>query len=394
MRRDGVTIHARDGQVVDRPVTLTEVSDAEVGKGNYRHFMEKEIHEQPEVIGDTLGYYYNPIRRRIVLPPLPFRIAGVPRITIIAAGTSFYAGMLAKYWLERIGRLSVEVDIASEFRYRQPEMSPGGVSLFISQSGETLDTLEALRYARSQGQIIVSLVNVPDSSMAREADLCLRTYAGPEIGVASTKAFTTQLTVLACLTLHLAREHGKLSTDEMARYAEQLIRLPALAAETLELADDMRAIAEEIAPCRDVLYLGRGASYPIAMEGALKLKEISYIHAEGYAAGEMKHGPIALITDGVPVIVIAPSDELFHKTAANLQEVLARGGRAIVLTDTEGAAKLKGTKARVFTVPKAEPLVAPILFTIPIQLMAYYVAVARGNDVDQPRNLAKSVTVE
>ena len=394
VRRDGVTVHARGGRVVERPVTLAEASDAEVGKGNYRHFMEKEIHEQPEVIGDTLGYYYNPIRRRIVLPPLPFRIAGVPRITIIAAGTSFYAGMLAKYWLERIGRLSVEVDIASEFRYRQPEMSPGGVALFISQSGETLDTLEALRYARSQGQIIVSLVNVPDSSMAREADLCLRTYAGPEIGVASTKAFTTQLAVLACLTLHLAREHGKLSTEDMVRYAEQLIRLPALAAETLELADDMRAIAEEIAPCRDVLYLGRGASYPIAMEGALKLKEISYIHAEGYAAGEMKHGPIALITDGVPVIVIAPSDELFHKTASNLQEVLARGGRAIVLTDTEGATKLNGTKARVFIVPKAEPLVAPILFTIPIQLMAYYVAVARGNDVDQPRNLAKSVTVE
>ena len=394
VRRDGITVHARDGRVVERPVTLAEVSDAAVGKGNYRHFMEKEIHEQPEVIGATLGYYYNPIRRRIVLPPLPFRISGVPRITIVAAGTSFYAGMLAKYWLERIARLSVEVDIASEFRYRQPEMSPGGVALFISQSGETLDTLEALRYARSKGQVIVSLVNVPDSSMAREADLCLRTYAGPEIGVASTKAFTTQLAVLACLTLHLAREHGKLDADEMARYAEQLIHLPALAAETLELADDMRAIAEEIAPCRDVLYLGRGASYPIAMEGALKLKEISYIHAEGYAAGEMKHGPIALITDGVPVIVIAPSDELFQKTVSNLQEVLARGGRAIVLTDTEGAEKLKGTKARIFTVPKAEPLVAPILFTIPIQLMAYYVAVARGNDVDQPRNLAKSVTVE
>ena len=230
--------------------------------------------------------------------------------------------------------------------------------------------------------------------MAREADLCLRTYAGPEIGVASTKAFTTQLAVLACLTLHLAREFGKLDGTAMARYADQLIRLPALAAETLRLADSMRAIAEEIAPARDVLYLGRGASYPIAMEGALKLKEISYIHAEGYAAGEMKHGPIALITDGVPVIVIAPSDELFQKTVSNLQEVLARGGRAIVLTDTEGAAKLKGTKARVFTVPTAEPLVAPILFTIPIQLMAYYVAVARGNDVDQPRNLAKSVTVE
>ncbi len=394
VRRDGVTIRNREGALVERAVTQAEATDAEVGKGNYRHFMEKEIHEQPEVIGATLGYYYNPIRRRIVLPPLPFRIAGVSRITIIAAGTSFYAGMLAKYWLERIARLSVEVDIASEFRYRQPEMSAGGVALFISQSGETLDTLEALRYARSKGQIIVSLVNVPDSSMAREADLCLRTYAGPEIGVASTKAFTTQLAVLACLTLHLAREHGKLDAEEMARYAEQLIHLPALCAETLQLADAMKAIAEEIAPCRDVLYLGRGASYPIAMEGALKLKEISYIHAEGYAAGEMKHGPIALITDGVPVIVIAPSDELFHKTVSNLQEVLARGGRAIVLTDTEGAAKLKGIKARIFTVPKAEPLVAPILFTIPIQLMAYYVAVARGNDVDQPRNLAKSVTVE
>ena len=394
VRRDGVTVHARDGRIVERPVRTTEVTDEEVGKGNYRHFMEKEIHEQPEAIGDTLGYYYNPIRRRIVLPPLPFDIAKVPRITIIAAGTSFYAAMLAKYWLERIGRLSVEVDIASEFRYRQPEMSPGGVSLFISQSGETLDTMEALRYARSKGQIIVSLVNVPDSSMAREADLCLRTYAGPEIGVASTKAFTTQLTVLACLTLHLARELGKLDSEAMAVYAEQLMRLPALVSETLQLAPAMQAIAEEIASARDVLYLGRGSSYPIAMEGALKLKEISYIHAEGYAAGEMKHGPIALITDGVPVIVIAPSDELFQKTASNLQEVLARGGRAIVLTDSAGAEKLNGTKARIFTVPRAEPLVAPILFTIPVQLLAYYVAVAKGNDVDQPRNLAKSVTVE
>jgi len=394
VRREGVTIRDRKGAVVERRETLTEVSGDVVGKGNHRHYMEKEIHEQPEVIGDTLGYYYNPVRRRIVLPPLPFDITKVPRITIIAAGTSFYSGLLAKYWLERIGRLSVEVDIASEFRYRQPEMPVGGVALFISQSGETLDTLEALRYAKSQGQTIVSLVNVPDSSMAREADLCLRTYAGPEIGVASTKAFTTQLAVLACLTLHLAREHGKLSSEQMAIYADQLIRLPALAAETLGLADAMQALAQEIAPARDVLYLGRGASYPIAMEGALKLKEISYIHAEGYAAGEMKHGPIALIADGVPVIVIAPSDELFAKTVSNLQEVLARGGRAIVLTDTEGAEKLKGTKAHVFTVPKAEPLVAPILFTLPIQLMAYYVAVAKGNDVDQPRNLAKSVTVE
>ncbi len=394
VRRDGVTVHDRTGKVVDRPAKITEVTDEEVGKGNHAHFMEKEIHEQPEVIGDTLGYYYNPVRHRVVLPPLPFRIAEVPRITIIAAGTSFYSAMLAKYWLERIARLSVEVDIASEFRYRQPEMPKGGVAMFISQSGETLDTLEALRYARSKNQTIVSLVNVPDSSMAREADLCLRTYAGPEIGVASTKAFTTQLSVLACLTLHLAREYGKLDGEQMAIYAEQLIRLPALVSETLQLAEPMRAIAAEVAKARDVLYLGRGASYPIAMEGALKLKEISYIHAEGYAAGEMKHGPIALITDGVPVIVIAPSDELFQKTASNLQEVLARGGRAIVLTDSTGAEKLSGSKAHVFTVPRAEPLVAPILFTIPVQLLAYYVAVAKGNDVDQPRNLAKSVTVE
>ncbi len=394
VRRDGITVHDRSGKVVDRPAKITEVTDEEVGKGNYAHFMEKEIHEQPEVIGDTLGYYYNPVRHRVVLPPLPFRIADVPRITIIAAGTSFYSAMLAKYWLERIARLSVEVDIASEFRYRQPEMPKGGVAMFISQSGETLDTLEALRYARSKNQTIVSLVNVPDSSMAREADLCLRTYAGPEIGVASTKAFTTQLSVLACLTLHLARDYGKLDGEQMAIYAEQLIRLPALVSETLQLAEPMRAIAAEVAKARDVLYLGRGASYPIAMEGALKLKEISYIHAEGYAAGEMKHGPIALITDGVPVIVIAPSDELFQKTASNLQEVLARGGRAIVLTDSTGAEKLGGTKAHVFTVPRAEPLVAPILFTIPVQLLAYYVAVAKGNDVDQPRNLAKSVTVE
>ena len=394
VRRDGVTVRDRSGRIVDRPVKESEVTDEEVGKGNHAHFMEKEIHEQAEVIGDTLGYYYNPVRRRIVLPPLPFRVAEVPRITIIAAGTSYYSAMLAKYWLERIGRLSVEVDIASEFRYRQPEMPKGGVAMFISQSGETLDTLEALRYARSKNQIIVSVVNVPDSSMAREADLCLRTYAGPEIGVASTKAFTTQLAVLACLTLHLAREHGKLDAEQMAVYAEQLIRLPALVSETLQLAEPMREIANEVAKARDVLYLGRGASYPIAMEGALKLKEISYIHAEGYAAGEMKHGPIALITDGVPVIVIAPSDELFQKTISNLQEVLARGGRAIVLTDSSGAEKLNGTKAKIFTVPRAEPLVAPILFTIPVQLLAYYVAVAKGNDVDQPRNLAKSVTVE
>jgi glucosamine--fructose-6-phosphate aminotransferase (isomerizing) len=312
----------------------------------------------------------------------------------VAAGTSYYAGLTAKYWLERIARLPVEVDTASEFRYRAPDMPEGGAALLISQSGESLDTLMALRYAKSQGQRIVSLVNVPDSTMAREADAVLRTYAGPEIGVASTKAFTTQLTVLACLTLAIARARGKLGSAEMDRLAQALMHLPSLVSRVLETHGEIERIAEEVAEARDVLYLGRGINFPIALEGALKLKEISYIHAEGYAAGEMKHGPIALISEDVPVIVIAPSDDLFAKTASNIQEVKARGGKPIVLTDAEGAAALDPAGMRIVTLPKAHPLVAPILYAVPVQLLAYYVAVAKGTDVDQPRNLAKSVTVE
>jgi glucosamine--fructose-6-phosphate aminotransferase (isomerizing) len=392
--RGGADIRDRGGRPVERPIRETEVSGALVGKGNYRHFMEKEIYEQPEVIGDTLQYYYNPARRRITLPDFPFALADIPRATVVAAGTSFYAGMMAKFWLERVARLPTEVDIASEFRYRQPELPEGGLALFISQSGETLDTLEALRYARSQRQRVAALINVPESTMAREADVVLRTYAGPEIGVASTKAFTTQLSVLACLTLAVGRARKKIDAATLERIADQLVHLPALTQAALDASAKIKPIAEELAECRDVLYLGRGASFPIALEGALKLKEISYIHAEGYAAGEMKHGPIALIAEGVPVIVVAPSDELFAKTASNIQEVRARGGRAIVLTDQEGAARLDTKGLELVVLPKADPLVAPILFTIPVQLLAYHAAVAKGTDVDRPRNLAKSVTVE
>ncbi|MBI1777070.1 MAG: glutamine--fructose-6-phosphate transaminase (isomerizing) [Proteobacteria bacterium] len=390
----GADIRDAGGAKVKRPIKQAEVSGDLIGKGNHRHFMAKEIFEQPEVIGYTLGYFHNPVRNRITLPPMPFDLATVPRITAVAAGTSYYAALTAKYWLERIARLPVEVDTSSEFRYRAPDMPEGGAALMISQSGESLDTLMALRYAKSQRQHIVSLVNVPESTMAREADAVLRTYAGPEIGVASTKAFTTQLTVLACLTLAIARARGKLDGEEMDRLGRQLMHLPSLVSQVLERAREIERIAEEVAEARDVLYLGRGINYPIALEGALKLKEISYIHAEGYAAGEMKHGPIALISEDVPVIVIAPSDDLFAKTASNIQEVLARGGKVIVLTDAEGAKALEPKRMRIVKLPKVEPLVAPILYAVPVQLLAYYAAVAKGTDVDQPRNLAKSVTVE
>jgi glucosamine--fructose-6-phosphate aminotransferase (isomerizing) len=324
---------------------------------------------------------------------LPFSLADTERVTIIACGTSYYAGMVAKYWIEQLARVSVEVDIASEFRYRAPSMPKGGLALFISQSGETADTLAALRYCQSQGQHIISLVNVPESTMARESEVALQTVAGPEIGVASTKAFTTQLTALACLSLVLARARGAIDHATEERLSKALVEVPARVADVLAHDERLREIAEDIMDARDVLYLGRGTSYPIAMEGALKLKEISYIHAEGYAAGEMKHGPIALIDETVPVIVIAPSDELYDKTASNVQEVVARGGRVIFLSDKKGVARL-GVRAVSLVLPEVDSFVAPILYAVPVQLLAYHVAVAKGTDVDQPRNLAKSVTVE
>ncbi|NQV55821.1 MAG: glutamine--fructose-6-phosphate transaminase (isomerizing) [Rhodospirillales bacterium] len=389
-----VTIRGADGAVVERPIVATSHSAEQAGKAGYPHFMLKEIFEQPQVIGDTLHSFLNPADQTLTLPDLNMDPATISKITLSACGTAFYAGLTAKYWLERMTNLSVEVDIASEFRYREPTMPAGGLAIFISQSGETADTWAALRHARRQGQRILSIVNVPESSIARESDIVLPTYAGPEIGVASTKAFTTQLTVLAVFTVQLAVALGTITHNDEARLAKALTEIPARAAEVLNHDERLRELAAEIATARDVLYLGRGTSYPIALEGALKLKEISYIHAEGYAAGELKHGPIALIDDGVPVIVIAPTDDLFDKTASNMQEVIARGGRVIFFSDEEGARKLGSLAAATIALPQVDPFVAPILYAIPVQLLAYHTAVIKGTDVDQPRNLAKSVTVE
>ena len=394
LRHDGATVFDAAGREAAREIRESAVTDAMMGKGNYRHFMLKEIYEQPTVVGDTLNVFFNPAARKITLPDLPFDLAEISEATVIACGTSFYAGMTAQYWLERFARIPVSADIASEFRYREAPMRPGGLALFISQSGETADTLAALRYARAQGQHIVSIVNVPESTIARESDVVLLTHAGPEIGVASTKAFTTQLTVLACFAIAAAAARGTIDADEEARLSAALTEVPARAAEVLNHDDRLRDLAVEVSEAVDVLYLGRGIGFPIALEGALKLKEISYIHAEGYAAGEMKHGPIALIDETVPIIVIAPSDELFDKTASNMQEVVARGGRVIFLSDADGIAKLGDMAVATIELPRVNPVVAPILYAIPVQLLAYHVAVLKGTDVDQPRNLAKSVTVE
>jgi glutamine---fructose-6-phosphate transaminase (isomerizing) len=393
--RDGAAIFNRANEAVNRPVVTSGASAAAVEKGNYRHFMQKEIFEQPIVVAQTLSSYIRPFEQKVALPDIDWSFADVPRVTIVACGTSFYAGMVAKYWLEQFARVPVELDIASEFRYREPVLEPGGLALFISQSGETADTLAALRHARSEGQRIAVVVNVPTSSMAREADLLLPTHAGPEVGVASTKAFTCQLAVLAALAAKVARDKGRMSEAEEREIVAHLSEAPAAMNAALNHDDDIAALAPIIARARDVLYLGRGPDYPMAMEGALKLKEISYIHAEGYAAGEMKHGPIALIDDNVPVIVLAPSGPLFEKTVSNMQEVQARGGRVILISDAEGLAAATDERlVATIEMPKVHPLIAPLVYAIPVQLLAYHVAVAKGTDVDQPRNLAKSVTVE
>jgi glucosamine--fructose-6-phosphate aminotransferase (isomerizing) len=392
--RKSATFFDADGKAVEREVKLTRLTGAAIGKGNFRHFMEKELHEHPAVIGDTLHRMVNPASRAVMLPDLPFDFAKITRITISACGSAFYAGMVGRWWFEAMARIPTDGDVASEFRYRAPPMEPGGLGLLVSQSGETADTLAALRYMREQGQKVLSILNVPESSMARESDAVLETVAGPEIGVASTKAFTAQLSVLACLALAAGRARGAITAAQEAAMTAALLEVPSRAAEVLERDEAIQRIAARVATARDVLYLGRGNCFPIAMEGALKLKEISYIHAEGYAAGEMKHGPIALIDENVPVIAIAPSGPLFEKTASNLQEAAARGGKIIVLSDAAGVAKLKGIATDTVTLPTVDPFVAPILYAIPVQLLAYHVAVLKGTDVDQPRNLAKSVTVE
>jgi glucosamine--fructose-6-phosphate aminotransferase (isomerizing) len=392
--RHGARFFDLAGNEVKREIKLTRLTGSAIGKGNFRHFMEKELHEHPAVIGDTLRRMVDPATRAVVLPPLPFDFATLPRITISACGSAFYAGLVGRCWLEAVARIQTDADVASEFRYRAPPLVRGGLGILVSQSGETADTMAALRYMREQGQHVLSIVNVPESSLARAADAVLETVAGPEMSVASTKAFTVQLAVLACLAIAAARARQSISCDQEAAMTAALLEVPSRAAEVLDRHDEIKALAQRIALARDVLYLGRGNCFPIALEGALKLKEISYIHAEGYAAGEMKHGPIALIDKDVPVIAIVPSGPLFEKTASNLQEAAARGGQVVVLSDAAGAAKLRGIAAETIVMPPIDPFVAPILYAIPVQLLAYHVAVLKGTDVDQPRNLAKSVTVE
>ncbi|KAB2857192.1 MAG: glutamine--fructose-6-phosphate transaminase (isomerizing), partial [Sphingopyxis terrae] len=392
--KDGAQIHDADNNPVTREITTSGVTAAAVEKGNYRHFMQKEIFEQPTVVAQTLSSYIRPLEQTVALPQMDFDLSAIDRITIVACGTSYYAGMVAKYWFETFARVPVDIDVASEFRYRDPVLQPGGLALFISQSGETADTLAALRHCKANGQTIAVVVNVPTSSMAREADLLLPTHAGPEIGVASTKAFTCQLAVLAALAAHLALKKGKLSEADEREIVKHLIEAPAALNAALAHDEEIAAMAHLIAPARDVLYLGRGPDYPLALEGALKLKEISYIHAEGYASGEMKHGPIALIDEAVPVIVLAPSGPLFEKTVSNMQEVMARGGKVVLISDAEGLAEACDGCMATIEMPKVHPLIAPLVYAVPVQLLAYHVAVAKGTDVDQPRNLAKSVTVE
>ncbi len=393
LTRKGIAIRDRDGKAVERPITRSQANALVIDRGNYRHFMAKEIHEQPEVIGHTLAAYLDLATGRVDIPALPFDLATLQRLSISACGTAFYAGLVAKYWFERWAKLPVDVDIASEFRYRETALPPGGAALFISQSGETADTLASLRYCRAHGQHVVSVVNVRESTIARESDAILPTLAGPEIGVASTKAFTCQLAVLACLAVAAGKARGVIGPELETELVQSLAEVPRHMASVLRDERPYETLAHNLAKARDVLYLGRGLSYPVALEGALKLKEISYIHAEGYAAGELKHGPIALIDENMPVIVIAPRDDLFDKTVSNMQEVAARGGKLILVSDADPAS----TGCAVTThlaVPPVHRFATPLVYALPVQLIAYHTATFMGTDVDQPRNLAKSVTVE
>jgi glucosamine--fructose-6-phosphate aminotransferase (isomerizing) len=394
LKPDSATIYDAQDRPANREILTTSVSASLVDKGSHRHFMAKEIFEQPEVIGNTLNTVINAVTQSVSLPKMPFNFASLPKTTMIACGTASYATLVAKYWFESIAKMPVEIDVASEFRYREAPLPQGGLALFVSQSGETADTLAALRYCKEKAQHIASVVNVQGSSIARESEVVFPTHAGPEIGVASTKAFTCQLTVLAALAIAAGRARNTISRDAEIRLTRTLMEVPRHIVTLLQQDPIYLALAQELAKARDVLYLGRGLSYPIALEGALKLKEISYIHAEGYAAGEMKHGPIALIDENVPVVVIAPYDSLFDKTVSNMQEVMARKGKVILVSDKRGH-ELAGNKvwARI-EVPEVDPFITPLLYSVPIQLLAYHTAVVKGTDVDQPRNLAKSVTVE
>lgn len=392
---DKIQVYNDQNEPVERLISYSAYTGALIGKGNYRHFMLKEIHEQPTVFANTLQSLLNKDTNTLELPEMLYSYTNAPRVTIVACGTSYYAGLVAKYWIEQTARLCVEIDIASEFRYRQPPLPVDGIAIFISQSGETADTLAALKYAKAQGQCCVAVVNVVESSIAREADIVMQTFAGPEIGVASTKAFTVQLMVLAAFAIGMARARNFITVEEENRLVHALIEIPAHMAELLTRSKEFEQIAHELFKAQDILYIGRSAVFPIAMEGALKLKELSYIHAEGYPAGELKHGPIALIDENVPIIALAPTDPTFEKTISNVHEVMARNGHVILMTDIDGKTAFGNKEgATIITLPKVHPFVSPILYSIPVQLLAYYTAVLKGTDVDQPRNLAKSVTVE
>ncbi|HEX7792686.1 MAG TPA: glutamine--fructose-6-phosphate transaminase (isomerizing) [Afipia sp.] len=395
LSRNEATVYDDKNAVVEREIVRHNTASSVVDKANYRHFMAKEIHEQPEVIGHTLAHYVDMATEKVAIPvKLPFDFKDIQRVSITACGTASYAGFVAKYWFERLARLPVELDVASEFRYREAPLRKGDLAIFISQSGETADTLAALRYAKSQGLHTVSIVNVPTSTIARESETALPTLAGPEIGVASTKAFTCQLAALAALAIAAGRARGELSESDETKLVHGLIEVPRLMTEALSLEPQIEKLARDIAKSQDVLYLGRGTNYPLALEGALKLKEISYIHAEGYAAGELKHGPIALIDETMPVVVIAPHDRVFEKTVSNMQEVAARGGKIILMTDAQGAREATVESLVTIILPDMPATVTPLVYAIPVQLLAYHTAVVMGTDVDQPRNLAKSVTVE
>ncbi|MGD9769638.1 MAG: glutamine--fructose-6-phosphate transaminase (isomerizing) [Pseudolabrys sp.] len=419
LTHDSVAVRDADGKAVERPVIKTAASAALIDKGNHKHFMAKEIHEQPEVVGHTLAHYIDMAEEKIDLPhALPFDFKNLERVSLSACGTAYYAGLVGKYWFERFARLPVEIDVASEFRYRDVPLDPGNLAVFVSQSGETADTLASLRYAKEHQQHVLSVVNVPTSTIARESDVVMPTLAGPEIGVASTKAFTCQLAVLACLAIAAGRARGTLSREDERILVRALIETPRHMSEALAIEPQVEQLAHTLAKCKDALYLGRGTSFPIALEGALKLKEISYIHAEGYAAGELKHGPIALIDETVPVVVIAPYDQgfektksnlqdmvelsrrayrpaaVFEKTVSNMQEVAARGGQIILISDPKGVAEGATESLVTLTMPEMPLSVTPLVYAIPIQLIAYHTAAVMGTDVDQPRNLAKSVTVE
>ncbi|QPM89262.1 glutamine--fructose-6-phosphate transaminase (isomerizing) [Pseudooceanicola algae] len=392
--RHSITIFDREGNVANREMRRVSLDRTQVDKAGHKHFMAKEIAEQPQVIAEAVKHYLGQSGHSITLPDGGLDFTGIDRLVMVACGTAYYACLTAKYWFEQLARLPVEVDVASEFRYREPPVTEGTLALFVSQSGETADTLAALRYCRDKAERIVSVVNVPESSIARESDLALPILAGTEIGVASTKAFSCQLTVLLILALEAARQKGRISEERLESLLSALRGLPATLGNALETDTMAEALSLELAEAQDILFLGRGLMYPLALEGALKMKEISYIHAEAYASGELKHGPIALIDKHVPVVVMAPRDALFEKTVSNMQEVMARGGRVVLISDHAGLEAAQDGIWRSIEMPMVDPVLTPILYALPAQLMAYHTAVAKGTDVDQPRNLAKSVTVE